>query len=362
MYYQVKARIDVATLSEFSIDNSSYFENVTILIISTPTIVKITSVQTFLNFLNSRTSGGLSLKFITPEVPLEEVDSIVKEIQKPDKIIAIGGGSAIDAAKLLSVCWDGINGTQLFRNEKALPKFKIPVLAIPTTAGTGAELSFGAIVSDTEKGKKGGVRSGLLQPDHVLIDYQLYNNAPKKLKAETGFDCLTHAIETYCSLVSSPIIKYQSVNAIQTVFSHLRNAIEGDCESMQKMAISSCLMGLNLAYSSTCLPHRIQYVIGPDTGTSHAQGLIMLYRGWLKEISKENIINELTKDLGLSANKFTESIIDLKKDLEIDYRLSDYGIKENQVSEIAKKVTGNVQNDPSYKGIYSIEKIIYNSI
>ncbi|MBT8181233.1 MAG: iron-containing alcohol dehydrogenase, partial [Eudoraea sp.] len=136
-----------------------------------------------------------------------------------------------------------------------------------------------------------------------------------------------------------------------------------DFNSMQKVAISSTLMGLNLAYSSTCLPHRIQYVIGPMTGTSHAQGLIALYKGWIYHLVNKNIKEfvELSKDLQLTPESFAEKIISLKEKLKINYSLSDLGIETNQVEIISTKVSGNLLADPSYKDINSIKHILNNS-
>ena len=129
---------------------------------------------------------------------------------------------------------------------------------------------------------------------------------------------------------------------------------------MEKVAIVSSMMGINLAFSSTCLPHRIQYVIGPLTGTSHAQGLIALYKGWLRHL-KEEKIEELTclaADLNLELETFLEKIRRLKEDLNIDYDLEYLGVKKDEITKIAEAVSGNVQADPSYQDINSIKNIL----
>ena len=133
---------------------------------------------------------------------------------------------------------------------------------------------------------------------------------------------------------------------------------------MEKIAISSALMGINLAYSSTCLPHRIQYIIGPLTKTSHAQGLIALYKGWLTHLFEINSLelNNLASDLGMSTTQFLDQIQSLKKELNIDYTLSDLGVEKDQIKEISESVTGNVSADPSYKDINTIQNILINSL
>ena len=132
---------------------------------------------------------------------------------------------------------------------------------------------------------------------------------------------------------------------------------------MEKVAISSALMGINLAFSSTCLPHRIQYVIGPHTGTSHAQGLIALYRGWLWHLQELNMPEWscLADDLNTSPQKFLQKVHNLKTRLDIDYTLSDLGVSYEELGNIASKVTGTLNLDPSYKDKSSIINILEKS-
>ena len=304
---------------------------------------------------------------IKPDAPFTDLDFILQKRSKrpPDTIVAIGGGSVIDAAKALSVAFGSEDYKDLFYGKADMPSQKVKVLAIPTTAGTGAELSFGAILYDIENKFKGGLRGPVIQPDYVLIDARLYNTAPFKLKAEVGFDCLTHAVETYVSKKSNPLVKMQSVNCLRNIFNHLLKACEGSSLfDMERIAISSALMGVNLAYSSTCLPHRIQYVIGPLTGTSHAQGLIALYKGWIPFLAESQIeaFDQLARDLGTSAQGLQDKIAALKEQLSISYSLRDLGIDKEQLSGIAHSVTGNLSADPSYRGIESIEEILKRAL
>ena len=303
---------------------------------------------------------------IGPDAPFDDLDLVLNSLNdnKPDGLIAIGGGSIIDAGKALSVAFEGISYVDLFYGKAQMPDSKIPLLAVPTTAGTGAELSFGAIIYDRKHKKKGGLRGPILQPNAVIIDSRLHNTCPFKLKAEVGFDCLTHAVETYISKKSNPIVRMQSVSCIQTIFQNLIPACEDqDIKAMEKVAISSALMGINLAFSSTCLPHRIQYVIGPHTGTSHAQGLIALYRGWLWHLQELNMPEWscLADDLNTSPQKFLQKVHNLKTRLDIDYTLSDLGVSYEELGNIASKVTGTLNLDPSYKDKSSIINILEKS-
>ncbi len=154
--------------------------------------------------------------------------------------------------------------------------------------------------------------------------------------------------------------RYQSVAAIKSVFASLEDAVSDDIIAISKMAIASMLMGVNLAYSTTCLPHRLQYVIGPMTHTSHAEGLAAIYKGYLPFICsrKDGPIDSLCEDLKISRDDLAEKIIGLKKRLNISLSLSDLGITEVDIGYILDNVTGNLSDDPYYQGHISINEIL----
>ncbi len=358
--YFLKPKIFIAPISRESLEAFDIGNNVLILV--SKTILKNFNLNAVFDAL-ATTRNIFVYSHIRPDAPFEDLDLIITELksEKIDYIIAIGGGSIIDAAKTLSISFEGICYKDIFYGKATLPTTKIKTLAVPTTAGTGAELSFGAIIYDQENSKKGGVRGEIVQPTAVLIDANLHNACPFKLKAEVGFDCLTHAVETYISRKSHELVRVQSVNCIQTIFQYLVSACkENDFHAMQQIAISSALMGLNLAYSSTCLPHRLQYVIGPMTHTSHAQGLIALYKGWLTNLvaSETQELKDLVFDLGVTRDEFINKVNGLKRDLNIEYSLTTLGINPQQIEVIANKVTGNVAADPSYTGHNTISNIL----
>lgn len=362
--YYIKPKILVAPISKQTILEFNIGDEVLVLVSNT--ILKSFNLQLIFDEL-SKNRNLYTFNHIRPDAPFEDLDRVIKELnnKKINTIIAIGGGSIIDAAKALSVSFGNVNYKDLFYKKAETPKNKIKVLAIPTTAGTGAELSFGAIIYDNVNSVKGGLRGEIIQPDNVLIDANFHNACPFRLKAEVGFDCLTHAVETYISRKSNPLVRNQSISCIQNVFNYLiPSCKENDLKAMEKIAISSALMGINLAYSSTCLPHRIQYIIGPLTKTSHAQGLIALYKGWLSHLYEINLpeLNCLASDLGMSATDFIGHIQSLKKELNIDYDILDLGVKKEQINQIAQGVTGNVSADPSYKDINTIKNILINSL
>lgn len=358
--YRIKPIISVARISTEEIKKFPIGHEV--LVITSKTVSKNYGLDKIFEALRKEVNLHI-FDHISPDAPFEDLDTVIEGLKDIEltSIIAIGGGSTIDAAKALSISFGNISYKDIFYGKVEVPNHKIPLLAVPTTAGTGAELSFGAIIYDKKNGKKGGIRGEIVQPDYVIIDANLHNGCPRHLKAEVGFDCLTHAIETYISKKSSPLVRAQSINCIRTIFEHLVPACsKNTLNDMEKVAIVSTLMGINLAYSSTCLPHRIQYVIGPMTGTSHAQGLIAIYKGWLKNLQIEKVseLSELSNDLNMSVEEFLQKVEKLKNDLGINYGITKLGLAENDLPKIVSMISGNVQADPSYKDLDSIHKIL----
>jgi alcohol dehydrogenase class IV len=357
--YSLKTNLYIGDLEDFSdAINCDSFEK--ILILTSKTVGGIKIVSSFVKKIP--TQKKVSVECISPEAPVQKLDEVVLRNEKPDLIIAIGGGSVLDSAKALSIGWQNGHICDYLYNNIPIPNTKIKLIAVPTTAGTGSEMSFGAILTDRENNYKGGIRSPLILPDSVVIDKKLYQFASKKLKSEAGFDCLAHAIETYVSTQSSTLIKMQSVNCILQIFSSLERAISGDNSSMELIAISSAMMGVNLAYSSTCLPHRMQYILGPYTNTRHSEGIICLYRGWLSQIRSRAEFVELSNTLGFSSDQFVNRINLLKNNLNINYSLKDFGVNEKMIEDMTVKVSGNLSYDPCFENIGTIRNIFKNSL
>mgnify|MGYP003949581193 FL=1 len=359
MDYQLKPEIKFGSINKIvaSINSST-----SVLVITSKSLNKINQIQKIFDAQNYKVISD-----VEPELPFSYVRKLYQSIKiSPDLIIAIGGGSVIDLGKALSVANDFEALKALFDKQNTTYNKYTKLISFPTTFGTGAETSFGSILYDDLNKKKGGLRSDKVQSDIVIIDPNLYLSAPQKLMAETGFDCFTHAFETYLSRSSNAIVKYQSLAAIRIIFDELETAVtKKDKNSISKMAIASMMMGVNLAFSTTCLPHRIQYIIGPMTNTSHAQGLIMLYKGWLKLIEEqvnENMqIQDLLKDLKMTFKDLKGKINDLIS-LNKSFTLKNFGITDSDIEDIARSVHGNLENDPFYKNLSSIQLILEESL
>lgn len=300
---------------------------------------------------------------------LEEVEAAVQigKEQKIQCVIGFGGGSALDAAKAVAVGIAAEEGIEeYFLNKKEPPETTLPVIAIPTTAGTGSELSKGAILTSIRHHKKDGIRGKYILPVLAIVDAAYTQTVPMKITMETGFDVLAHAIESYVAVKATPFSEMLSEKAINLVSTNLRLLKQNlqNPEAREAMCFSSMIMGMNLANVGTCLPHRIQYAVGVETDTSHGAGLLALYPAWLAnefEESREKIV-EVMEWMGFPSVKnaldVKESFQVFLNELELSYSLSGLGIEKGMLPVLADAVTGNLANDPLAKRAGVVEMLL----
>lgn len=286
--------------------------------------------------------------------------------ERADIVIGFGGGSALDAAKAIAV---GIGHDdsieEFFYNRKQPTEKTLPVVAIPTTAGTGSELSKAAILTDAKRKVKGGVRGAVLYPKLAIVDSWLTETVPAKTTMETGFDVLAHAVESYVSKAATPYTEMQSECAIKIVGQYLPRLMINlqDAEAREKMSFASMIMGINLGNASTCLPHRMQYPIGAHTDTSHGQGLAALFPAWLGyeyQYSGDKLKNAMELLTGKNCQNNEDAAALMSKfidNLGLPASLHEIGIAEALIARMISEVTGNIQNDPVAQEEGIIEKI-----
>ena len=317
------------------------------------------------------TAGMMTAVFdeVSADPRTSEVNECVVRYRqwRPDVIIALGGGSAMDAAKAVAL---GITVGEAVEpylaGQKAVPAVDIPLIAIPTTAGTGSETNRAAILTDQAAGYKGSFRHDSLFPRMAIIDPLLTLSLPPLVTRETGFDVFAHAVETEISrAASNPLVSLYSGEAIRLVGAALPEAVArgANREARTALAYAAMLMGANLANSSTCLPHRLQYPVAIATGTSHGAGLMALFRSWL-EISYEFSTEKFDR-IGclLSGQSVTGKIAVLRvyddfiRRCGEPLRLRDLGITQADIAGLAERVSGSLDNDPAAKSPDIITKI-----
>ncbi len=191
--------------------------------------------------------------------------------ERCDAIVAVGGGSPIDAAKAISVLVANAPPLSQYAGYHRVPRPGVPLLAIPTTAGTGSEVTKVAVITDTERDVKMMMLSVNLLPTAALVDYELTLTMPPALTAAVGVDTLTHGIEAYVSRKANALTDPLALSCIQLVARHLRNAYHerANREARAGMMLAACQGGMAFANSSVCLVHGMSRPIGAIFHLAH---------------------------------------------------------------------------------------------
>lgn len=295
---------------------------------------------------------------VSPNPELSAVDEAVKigRSMEATSVIGFGGGSSIDAGKAVAcglACKKSI-GEYYYNGLE--PEASVPMIAIPTTAGSGSELSKGAIISDEKTMQKKGLRGYSLYPKVAIVDSHFTEQIPYKVTMETGFDVFAHAMESFVSNKSNSFSEILSLEAIRIVGENLLKLAENLAEThaREKMSYASMIMGVNLGNVGTALPHRLQYPVGIATGTSHGAGLLALYPAWLKyeyKYSSEKIDQVAYALCGKECHgesmSLGEILLFINK-LNVRNSLCELGITEAILDTLENKVSGNMQNDPAF--------------
>lgn len=282
----------------FEYDSIQYLEKMpdikNAFIVTDPGMVKLGYVDKIEYYLRKR---GESVRIevfseVEPDPSIDTVKAGAKamSIAEPDVIIALGGGSAIDAAKGMWLFYEypdvDFKGLHLRFLDIRKRAFKFPKMgrrakfvAIPTTSGTGSEVTSFAVISDKRNNIKYPLADYELTPDVAIIDPQLVLSLPKTATADTGLDVLTHAIEAYVSVMASDYTDALALKACQLVFKYLPRAYKNggeDLEAREKMHNASCIAGMAFTNAFLGVNHSIAHTIGGEFHITHGRANAVL--------------------------------------------------------------------------------------
>jgi alcohol dehydrogenase class IV len=301
---------------------------------------------------------------IDPEPGLKLADEGAKLAKKAkaDCVIGVGGGSAMDVAKAVSILLTNGGKAEDYLGLGKIKKPGVPKIMVPTTAGTGAEVSFTAVFINEKTKSKGGMNGDPLYPEAAVLDPALTLSLPPRVTAATGMDAFIHALEAYVSVQAHAISEMYSLEAIALISDNLGKAYAhgGNLEARSAMLLGSLLAGKALATAGVGLVHAMSYPLGGMFGVPHglANAVLLPYvmeynvLGAPEKFAQvAEIMGQEIEDLPLreAALGAVEAVIQLNEDVGIPASLSELDLPKDRIPEmadIALTVTRPVENNP----------------
>lgn len=369
----------------FKIPPKIYFENGSVcylqdmpnisraFIVTDPFMVKLGYVDKVLHHLRNR-MDYVHCEIFSDVEPDPSVDTVKRGVElmnkfHPDVVIALGGGSAMDAAKGMWLFYEhpetDFNGMRLKFMDIRKRAFQFPKLGakaqmvcIPTTSGTGSEVTAFAVITDKTKNVKYPLADYELTPDVAIIDPQFVMSVPAAVTADTGMDVLTHAIEAYVSIMASDFTDGLAIKAIQLVFEYLPKAYKNgsDAKAREKMHNASAIAGMAFTNAFLGINHSLAHKLGGEFHVPHGRANAVLlphvvaynaqkpskfvpFPKYERFIADEKFA-DIAKALGLPAatteegvKSLVKAIVDLMKEINVPLSIKACGVNEKAFRE-----------------------------
>lgn len=288
---------------------------------------------------------------------IEKAISIVKA-EGISSVIAVGGGSSMDTAKSIALFYQPDNVdwesayqefTSPFASYKPVSDPVLPIITVPTTAGTGSELTQAMIISDETTEEKVCIFHDRVFPTEAIIDVELTLTMPRGLTAVTGFDAFCHAFESYVRNEASPYTKLIGEEAISKILYALPKLMDdpANIELREEMSIAEMFAGISLSNAAATVPHPLSEVIGGITPRiSHGQALACLYPSFVRfqitktpkkcaDIARLFNISLIDEDDAKAAEKLPKLVEDFLKTLGLNKSLTELGVTDEEKEKMA---------------------------
>ena len=302
--------------------------------------------------------GALTASYsnISPNPDVTEVDACAEVIRKNDIgfVVALGGGSSMDCAKAaasIALTTDSI--CRYHGTGETMPLAHLPLIAVPTTAGTGSEVTCVAVLTDHALGKKSPIVSDGFFPDYAIIDPELTYTMPPKVTAGTGIDVLAHAVEGFWSKGHQPICDACALHAAGLVFEYIERSYRDplDREAREKMCEASLIAGLAFTLPKTTSSHACSFPLTNLLHIPHGEacGLTLDYFARINAKGPEGgRIDEFARKLGFSdTDDMADAIHALKERLHLRNDLKDLHLSEEQIADLVRiSRHPNLYNNP----------------
>lgn len=338
---------------------------------------------------------GLSFEIFDggePEPTVQVAHSAISSAQEfqPDVILGLGGGSNMDLAKIVACGWTHGGHPSDFYGFDKVPGPVCPIICIPTTAGTGSEVTHAAVLTDLDLKLKVSTLSPYFRPALALVDPLLTVSCPSKITAESGMDALTHAIEAYTNVHyydlpvpedmempydgKSPIGDIFAEKAIRLIGLHLERAVHhpNDLEAREGMSLAATLAGLAFSNSGVALVHGLEYPLGGEHYCTHGQGnaLLLPYMMSFNRSVRKKEMAQIASWLGEETTQLSteeashlaiSKVESLKKNTGIPLKLRELGVPESELprfAETTSKIDRLMQLNPRTPSVTELLQIL----
>jgi alcohol dehydrogenase class IV len=324
--------------------------------------------------------AGIPCEVFSGTVPDPTTDAVDRGVSAflaggHDSLVSLGGGSPIDTAKAIGMLAANGGRPRDYKVPNPIPKAGPPHIAIPTTAGTGSEVTRFAVISDSETQEKMLIAGSSLMPSAAVVDYELTMSMPRRLTADTGTDSLTHAIEAYVSRKANPFTDTLALSAMKTIWAELPGAFRRpeDRAAREGMMLAATLAGIAFSNASVALVHGMSRPIGLFFHVPHGLSNAMLLPAVTRFSagSAPERYADCARTMGIAAqddsdsvavNKLVEGLFRRNEELEVPSPKS-FGIPEGRYMEVIPTMTtqalasGSPQNNPRIPSAAEIEQL-----
>lgn len=364
-FFQTTSRIlrGAGTLSQIE-GEVTRLKKSRVLVVTDPGVVEAGIVVKLTKVLDAAGINYTIFDEIEPDPSLQTAIAAAEKVKETtaDLIIGIGGGSAIDIAKVASILVTNEGEIGTFVGIDLIAKPGLATIIIPTTAGTGSEVTPIVILSDHDEKLKKGIVSPYLFPTVALLDPELTVGLPQHVTAATGMDALIHAVEAFTSKNADVITDMLAVKAMELIYTNIHEAYHNgsNIEARLKMLEGSMLAGMAFANAGVTAVHAFAYPIGAEFHIPHGVANSIM----LTPVMEFNMSGNLAKFAAIgqafgieysgnddqeAATLAVEALRKLSNDLQIPKHLSEFGIEDKHVPGLAEgvmKVTRLLANNP----------------
>ncbi|HMS04592.1 MAG TPA: iron-containing alcohol dehydrogenase [Burkholderiaceae bacterium] len=348
-----------------------------ILIVTDGIISKLGLLKTLTEALSEGGAAYVVFDEITPDAPIPLIERGIEFYREHDcdAIVAVGGGSSMDASKAIAVSI--ANPKKSLRSLAGYFKgfnTPVPIYAIPTTAGTGSEVTVAAVIADPERHSKLVVVDTRMVPKMAALDPSLMTGLPPSVTAATGIDALTHAVEAYIGNWATPYTDGMALSAVGLIFENLRTCYRegGNLEAREKMSLASTYAGIAFTRANVGYVHAIAHQFGGLYHTPHglANAIVLPHvlrfsapaiTGRLAQLAVRAGLGAGHEDDDTLARKFLEGVDALNRDLNIPTYLA--ALRESDIPALARAALKEAHTGypvPRYMTLSQCEDLIHS--